>query len=156
MKKNSPQGILFHILMTRYNQFSPYFLCRVSWLPIIINLGSLSQIRLNEYQLKSISFKYNTCGLWKIFNNTRQRKYGLNHLHYIYLNPFIRIQRNQSYFILAALILLFVDNTCYKYSYILTASMRQPFSLSHKIILTCVSLFYIISNEQKNISNIWK
>jgi hypothetical protein len=34
--------------------------------------------------------------------------------------------------------------------------MRQPFSLSHNIILTCVSLFYIISNEQKNISNIWK
>jgi hypothetical protein len=26
-----------------YNQFSPYFLCRVSWLPIITNLGSLSQ-----------------------------------------------------------------------------------------------------------------
>jgi hypothetical protein len=60
-----------------YNQFSPYFLCRVSWLPIIINLGSLSQIRLNEYQLKSISFNYNICGIWKIFNNTRQRKYGL-------------------------------------------------------------------------------
>ena len=77
MKKNSPQGILFHILMTRYNQFSPYFLCRVSWLPIIINLGSLSQIRLNEYQLKSISFNYNICGIWKIFNNTRQRRYGL-------------------------------------------------------------------------------
>ena len=60
-----------------YNQFSPYFLCRVSWLPIITNLGSLSQIRLNEYQLKSISFNYNMCGIWKIFNNTRQRKYGL-------------------------------------------------------------------------------
>jgi hypothetical protein len=29
------------------------------WLPIITNLGSLSQIRLNEYQLKSISFNYN-------------------------------------------------------------------------------------------------
>ena len=42
-----------------YNQFSPYFLCRVSWLPIITNLGSLSQIKLNEYQLKSISFNYN-------------------------------------------------------------------------------------------------
>jgi hypothetical protein len=39
-----------------YNQISPYFLCRVSWLPIITNLDSLSQIRLNEYQLKSISF----------------------------------------------------------------------------------------------------
>jgi hypothetical protein len=38
------------------------------------NLGSLSQIRLNEYQLKNISFNYN---IWKIFNNTRQRKYGL-------------------------------------------------------------------------------
>jgi hypothetical protein len=25
-----------------YNQFSPYFLCQVSWLPIISNLGSLS------------------------------------------------------------------------------------------------------------------
>jgi hypothetical protein len=61
-----------------YNQFSPYFLCRVSWLPIITNLGSLSQIRLNEYQLKSISFNYNICGIWKIFNNSRQRKYGLN------------------------------------------------------------------------------
>ena len=121
-----------------YNQFSPYFLCRVSWLPIITNLGSLSQIRLNEYQLKSISFKYNICGIWKIFNNTRQRKYALNHLHYIYLNPFNIIQRNQSYFILAALILLFVDNTCYKYSYIITASMRQPFSSSHNIILTFI------------------
>jgi len=43
-----------------YNQFSPYFLCRVSWLPIITNLGCLSQIRLNEYQLKSITFNYNT------------------------------------------------------------------------------------------------
>jgi hypothetical protein len=66
--------------MTRYciNQFSPYFLCRVSWLPIITNLGSLSQIKLNEYQLKSITFNYNICGIWKIFNNTRQRKYGLN------------------------------------------------------------------------------
>jgi hypothetical protein len=62
-----------------YNQFSPYFLCRVSWLPIITNLDSLSQIRLNEYQLKSISFNYNICGIWKIFNNTRQRKYGLTH-----------------------------------------------------------------------------
>jgi hypothetical protein len=41
-----------------YNQFSPYFLCRVSWLPIITNWGSLSQIRLNEYQLKNISFNY--------------------------------------------------------------------------------------------------
>jgi hypothetical protein len=61
-----------------YNQFSPYFLCRVSWLPIITNLGSLSQMRLNEYQLKSISFNYNICGIWKIFNNTRQRNYGLN------------------------------------------------------------------------------
>ena len=61
-----------------HNQFSPYFLCRVSWLPIITNLGSLSQIRLNEYQLKSISFNYNICGIWKILNNTRQRKYGLN------------------------------------------------------------------------------
>ena len=60
-----------------YNQFSPYFLCRVSWLPIITNLGSLSQIRLNEYQFKSISFNYNVCGIWKIFNNTRHRKYGL-------------------------------------------------------------------------------
>jgi len=60
-----------------YNQFSPYFLCRVSLLPIITNLGSLSQISLNEYQLKSISFNYNICGIWKIFNNTRQRKYGL-------------------------------------------------------------------------------
>jgi hypothetical protein len=60
-----------------YNQFSPYFLCRVSWLPIITNLGNLSQIRLNEYQLKSISFNYNICDIWKIFNNTRQRKYGL-------------------------------------------------------------------------------
>ena len=60
-----------------YNQFNPYFLCRVSWLPIITNLGSLSQIRLNEYQLKSISFNYNICGIWKIFNNTKQRKYGL-------------------------------------------------------------------------------
>ena len=58
-------------------QFSPYFPCRVSWLPIITNLGSLSQISLNEYQLKSISFNYNICGIWKIFNNTRQRKYGL-------------------------------------------------------------------------------
>ena len=29
------------------------------WLPIITNLGSLSQIRLNEHQLKSISFNYN-------------------------------------------------------------------------------------------------
>jgi hypothetical protein len=48
-----------------------YFLCRVSWLPIITNLGSLSQIRLNEYQLNSISFNYNICGIWKIFNNTR-------------------------------------------------------------------------------------
>jgi hypothetical protein len=47
-----------------YNQFSPYFLCRVSWLPIITNLDSLSQIRLNEYQLKSISFNYNICGIW--------------------------------------------------------------------------------------------
>jgi hypothetical protein len=64
-----------------YNQFSPYFLCRVSWLPIITNLCSLSQIRLNEYQLKSISFNYNICGIWKIFNNTRQRKYGLNWLY---------------------------------------------------------------------------
>jgi hypothetical protein len=136
-----------------YNQFSPFLLCRVSWLPIITNLGSLSQIRLNEYQLKSISFKYNTCGLWKIFNNTRQRKYGLNHLHYIYLNPFIRIQRNQSYFILAALILLFVDNTCYKYSYILTASMRQPFSLSHNIITTRVinTVIYINSINETTI-----
>jgi hypothetical protein len=61
-----------------YNQFSPYFLCRVSWLPIITNLDSLSQIRLNEYQLKSISFNYNICGIWKIFNNTRQRKCRLN------------------------------------------------------------------------------
>jgi hypothetical protein len=107
-----------------YNQFSPYFLCRVSWLPIITNIGSLStgtcfiqkkymppplsylkeeegayifwmkqvpvilsQIRLNEYQLKSISFNYNiqnVCGIWKIFNNTRQRKYGL--IYYIYWN----------------------------------------------------------------------
>ena len=25
-------------------QFGPYFICRVSWLPIITNLGSLSQI----------------------------------------------------------------------------------------------------------------
>ena len=49
----------------------------MSWLPIITNLGSLSQIRLNEYQPKSISFNYNICGIWKIFNNTRQRKYGL-------------------------------------------------------------------------------
>jgi hypothetical protein len=64
-----------------YNQFSPYFLCRVSWLPIITNLDSLSQIRLNEYQLKSISFNYNICGIWKIFNNTRQRKYCLIILH---------------------------------------------------------------------------
>ena len=64
-----------------YNQFSPYFLCQVSWLPIITNLGSLSQIRLNEYQLKSISVNYNICGIWKIFNNTRQRKYGLNWLY---------------------------------------------------------------------------
>jgi hypothetical protein len=40
-----------------YNQFNPYFLCRVSWLPITTNLGSLSQIRLNEYQLKSISLQ---------------------------------------------------------------------------------------------------
>ena len=38
-----------------HNQFSQYFLCRVSWLPIITNLGSLSQVRLNEYQLKSSS-----------------------------------------------------------------------------------------------------
>ena len=60
-----------------YNQFIPYFLCRVSWIPIITNLGSLSQIRLNEYRLKSNSFNYNICGIWKIFNNTRQRKYGL-------------------------------------------------------------------------------
>jgi hypothetical protein len=56
-----------------YNQFSQYFLCRVSWLPIITNLGSLSQVGLNEYQLKSISFNYNISGLWKIFNTTRQR-----------------------------------------------------------------------------------
>jgi hypothetical protein len=61
----------------RYRQVWLYFLCRVSWLPIITNLGSLNQIRLNEYQLKSISFNYNICGIWKIFNNTRQRKYGL-------------------------------------------------------------------------------
>ena len=61
-----------------YNQFSPYFLCRVSWLPIITNLGNLSQNRLNEYQLISISFNYNICGIWKILNNTRQRKYGRN------------------------------------------------------------------------------
>jgi hypothetical protein len=60
-----------------YNQFSPYFRCRVPWLPIITNLGSLSQIRLNEYHLKSISFNYNIFGIWKIFNNTRQGKYGL-------------------------------------------------------------------------------
>jgi hypothetical protein len=33
---------------------------------------------MNEYQLKSISFNYSICGIWKIFNNTRQRKYGLN------------------------------------------------------------------------------
>jgi hypothetical protein len=44
-----------------YDQFNPFFLCRVSWLPIITNLGSLSQISLNEYQLKSISFNYNIC-----------------------------------------------------------------------------------------------
>ena len=50
-----------------YNQFSPYFLCRVSWLPIITNLGSLSQIRLNQYQLKSISFNYNICSLAHTF-----------------------------------------------------------------------------------------
>ena len=69
-----------------YNQFSPYFRCRVSWLPIITNLGSLSQIRLNEYQLKSISVNYNICGIWKIFNNTRQRKYGLiTHLKLVYI-----------------------------------------------------------------------
>jgi hypothetical protein len=42
-----------------------HFPCRVSWLPIITNLGSLSQIRLNEYQLKSISFNYNICGIKK-------------------------------------------------------------------------------------------
>jgi hypothetical protein len=61
-----------------YNQFSPYFLCWVSWLPIITNLCSLSQIRLNEYQLKNISLNYNICGIWNLFNNTRQRKYGLS------------------------------------------------------------------------------
>jgi hypothetical protein len=66
-----------------YNQFSPYFLCRVSWLLIITNSGSLNLIRLNEYQLKSISFNYNICGIWKIFSNTRQRKYGLIHINYI-------------------------------------------------------------------------
>ena len=41
-----------------HNQFSPFFLCRVSWLTIITNLGSLSQIGLIDYQLKSISFNY--------------------------------------------------------------------------------------------------
>ena len=72
-----------------YNQFSPYFLCRVSWLPIITNLGSVSKIRLNEYQLKSISFNYNICGIWKIFNNTRKRKYGLNtNVHCIYTHVY--------------------------------------------------------------------
>ena len=65
-----------------YNQFSPYFLCWVSWLPIITNVGSLSQIRLNEYQLKNISFNYNICGIWNLFNNTRQRKYGLSKHNY--------------------------------------------------------------------------
>ena len=74
-----------------YNQFSPYFLCRVSWLPIITNLGSVSKIRLNEYQLKSISFNYNICGIWKIFNNTRKRKYGLNtNVHCIYTHVYHR------------------------------------------------------------------
>ena len=53
-----------------YNQFSPCFLCKVSWLPIITNLGSLSKIRLNEYQLKSISFNYN---LWYM-KNIQQHK----------------------------------------------------------------------------------
>ena len=66
-----------------YNQLSPYFLCRVSWLLIITNSGSLNLIRLNEYQLKSISFNYNICGIWKIFNHTRQRKYGLIHINRI-------------------------------------------------------------------------
>ena len=71
-----------------YNQFSPYFLCRVSWLPIITNFGSLSQIRLNEYQLKNISFNYNICGIWKIFNNIRQRKYGLIYFIYYDMSAF--------------------------------------------------------------------
>ena len=57
-----------------YNQFSPYFLCRVSSLPIITNLGSLSQIRLNEYQLKCISFNYN---IWYVV----YEKYSITQLH---------------------------------------------------------------------------
>ena len=109
-----------------YNQFSPYFLCRVSWLPIFTNLGSLSQISLNEYQLKSISFNYNICGIRKIFNNTRQRKYGLNHYLIVYSHPFFSFIRYLSCLVLS------ISHNC--------VTCTQ---ISCSVIFTYISIFYL-------------
>ena len=62
-----PRCILFHILMTRYciiNLAHTFFVECHDYQLLLIQ-DSLSQIRLNEYQLKNISFNYNihVCGI---------------------------------------------------------------------------------------------